>query len=274
MKRHADLQPITMQHSNITRHPVAKKPSFGWSIEHRTDGTLIKRFSIFSFSLLRISKNIKTLIIRILGIPFISSKMECLDSSETLKLFGFPLKRTTYSRRQAKKTTYLFGIKIKSEPFLSQYSMLERIMNDRRFRLDFEFFFNVLQYADIESYDVVKIKLKDIRVLFNNNIYSIEDSHVLPMQYLKEKRDDIYITYLNQLSKKGLLTFSKEKFDNLINSLEKDYDEKFMPVLDKNNILKDGQHRCCFLYQKYGRDKEISVVKIILKEGTELNYIR
>ena len=253
---------------------TARKPAFGWHTERRPDGTLIQRFSVFSLSLLRIQRNNRNAIIRILGVPLVRYDLDCIDCIETVRFLGIPLKRTTYSRRQAKKTTYLLGFRIKTETVLLQYRMLEEIMNDRRFRLDFEFFFKVLLYADIESYDVIRIKLKDINVLFNNQVYSLGDPHVLPMQYLKERRDEIYTGYLSQLSRKGLLTFNKEKFDRLIDSLENGYDEQFMPVIDRDNILKDGQHRCCFLYQKYGPDKEISAVKIYLKEGTTLNYIR
>ena len=109
----------------------------------------------------------------------------------------------------------------------------------------------------------MKIKLGDIRRIVDNKLYPLDAPEILPTQYLRGGVTDIYIKYLSNLKSK--CNHSLERFENLIQSMSKTIDDKFMPIINENNVLKDGQHRCCFLIAKYGSEHTISALKIIQK---------
>ena len=158
---------------------------FSLSSEKRKDKTIIKRFKLFSITLFRISKNINSSIIRILGIPFISSKRD-FNIHYTTKFLGFPLYKKNCSIRNSLEVCYLLGFKVKEKEFLSeQIEIHQKLMNDRRFRIDFEYYQKYLQYEEIASYDVVKIKLGDIRRIVDNKLYPLDAPEILPTQYLR-----------------------------------------------------------------------------------------
>lgn len=66
----------------------------------------------------------------------------------------------------------------------------------------------------------------------------------------------------NNYKKTGFEMYVK-RFDKLIENFNSGYDNLHLPVVNKNNILMDGQHRCCLLLHKYGGDYEIETIKIV-----------
>lgn len=54
-----------------------------------------------------------------------------------------------------------------------------------------------------------------------------------------------------------------ERFDELTRSMsEKGYDPRNIILVNELGILRDGQHRACFLAHKYGLDHKIRVLEI------------
>jgi len=134
-----------------------------------------------------------------------------------------------------------------------------RMLEDPRFILDDEFFYHALERHTVAGYEVIRMKLKDIRRRkIDGAICPLSDCE--PYHYLcgdeREYRD---------YCRKNLLVsgydMSVERFDKLNRSLEDGYDPKRMPVVQgPDHIIRDGQHRCCILLKKYGPEHEIDVL--------------
>ncbi len=111
--------------------------------------------------------------------------------------------------------------------------------------------------------DIIRIKLKDIKwkSWIDGNVYSLDET--FPYKYMKSGDKKIYLDYMEK--GKNLKTaqewWSIERFDDLIQKVKKeDYSpQNGIIVIDKNNCLLDGQHRCCILYSMHGGDYEILV---------------
>ncbi|WP_294564946.1 rhamnan synthesis F family protein [uncultured Succinatimonas sp.] len=161
------------------------------------------------------------------------------------KFYGTYVKRKTYTNELQKAINY---------------SAL-RLLDDTRFKLDYDFFYKVLELRKIYHYEICSIKLKDIKRRWKDGkIYSLEDCS--PFQYLKGNINK-YEQYCIENKKDGLfLSMSRERYDKLIKSMELGYDTHSMPVISKDNIILDGQHRCCILLYKYGPDYSVDVLKV------------
>lgn len=56
---------------------------------------------------------------------------------------------------------------------------------------------------------------------------------------------------------------SEAKYKNLINSIrQNNFNPKKLPIINSDNIILDGQHRCCILMHKYGGEHKIPILKI------------
>ncbi|MEI3534836.1 MAG: hypothetical protein V8R11_06885 [Alphaproteobacteria bacterium] len=65
-----------------------------------------------------------------------------------------------------------------------------------------------------------------------------------------------------------------EKYDALIKSIENDgFDAKFVIITDFDGVVKDGQHRSCYLLYKYGEDYEVPVLKLELGRRSWFNKV-
>lgn len=113
----------------------------------------------------------------------------------------------------------------------------------------------------LDKFDVVKVKLKDIKLSENRTLgetsmetYTQENEIHGACQRDKWFHGAVRI-YDTEIAKKS--------FHDLTNSIqETGYDpSKCVIVLDKNNLLIDGEHRCCLLSEKYGNDYEVMVVR-------------
>ncbi len=117
----------------------------------------------------------------------------------------------------------------------------EILLEDDRFIINIGFFNNLLAGRYIRKYEICKIKLSDIKKGRDPN-NKFEDTSAY--KALNNDGENAY-------------------FKGLIQSLEKDgYDEKYMIVMDYDNVLLDGNHRRTWLYMKYGPDYEVNVLKI------------
>lgn len=115
------------------------------------------------------------------------------------------------------------------------------------------------------DFEVARVALKDIRREWQGKLYSLDD--VSPFKYLQTRDEAIYAAYVQKHKDCGLAPpdseWSVKGFENLIASMDENgYDvSKSIIVLDRNNVLVDGQHRACILYYKYGGDYLIKVVR-------------
>ena len=134
-----------------------------------------------------------------------------------------------------------------------------RMLDDPRFVLDDEFFYHALEMNIVTGYEVIRMKLKDIRrKKLDRTICSLSECE--PYHYLCGDESN-YRTYCEENKKASGYEMSKERFDALRASLDDHYDPKFMPVVQgPDHIIRDGQHRCCILLKKYGPEHEIDVV--------------
>lgn len=139
---------------------------------------------------------------------------------------------------------------------------LERICNDSRFKLDDEFVFFGLENKQILSYEYVTVPLKEIKRKWENKTIALSDCH--PYKYLLTGDPKIYEEYVKLNKEKHKLDiYSKERFDALIQSLDNDgFDKEKAIVIDENNVLLDGQHRCCYLLYRFGENFEVPAVRV------------
>ena len=146
-----------------------------------------------------------------------------------------------------------------------KYSAL-RLLADDRFILDDEFVFRYLDGVRIKSYSVEKIKLKEIRRELNGELLPLQDCH--PYKFLLGGNVEEYQSYCGLALEQSGLTITMNRFEQLIENLNKEFNPKMMPVIDQNNVILDGQHRSCFLLHKYGEDYEVTVLKLVFKKGS------
>ena len=123
---------------------------------------------------------------------------------------------------------------------------------------------DAVMFGDAELVDVA---LKDIRREWKGRLYKLNE--VSPFKCLKEQNESIYIDYIRkhfaageQPSQRELIGYL-ENFRALQKSLIRNgYDpSKTIIVLDKNNIVIDGQRRACILMYLHGEDHVITVVR-------------
>ncbi len=135
-----------------------------------------------------------------------------------------------------------------------------RLLDDKRFTLDYDFFYRVLEMRPVAKYAVVKVPLGSLtRYWYDGKLYPLQKCP--PYRYLCGDRE-VYEQYCVQNKAVTGFEMSPERFEALCESMVK-YDPKSMPVVfGPHNIVEDGQHRTCILLKKYGPDHVISVLRI------------
>lgn len=140
-----------------------------------------------------------------------------------------------------------------------------RILNDPSVHVDDRFAFECIEPRLIRSWRFVNIKVGDIkRKPFPNKESLVCLSETLPYKYLVTRVPEIYKEYCeyNRTVWRNDL-MSQGRFDKLISSLETNGETKDNNiVLSDNNIIIDGQHRCCWFLYKYGPDYIINALLI------------
>lgn len=136
-----------------------------------------------------------------------------------------------------------------------------RLLDDKRFRLDYEFFYHDLEMLKIRNYDIIEIALKDIYRMWDGKKYHLDECS--PYAYLNgdTKR---YKKYCDTNKATKPYDMSTKRFNDLITSIEKNgFDKKQIPVINGRDFtIWDGQHRCCILLKKYGPDYKIKVLAL------------
>ena len=136
-----------------------------------------------------------------------------------------------------------------------------RLLDDTRFDIDPDFFYKSLETRRVVSYAIHEIQLREInRKWIDGRIYKLEECS--PFLYLKGDKA-AYDNYCKVNGETSKFDMSRAKFDKLIASMEKGINPKMMPVIHgKDNILMDGQHRLCYLLNKYGKDYIVKCLHI------------
>ncbi len=135
-----------------------------------------------------------------------------------------------------------------------------RLLNDPRFVLDDEFFYRVLETRCVRRYDVARIRLGDVRRRRNDgSVCPLEACE--PFRYLRGDAE-AYEAYCRENREATGFSMSPGRFEALRRQMA-DYDPRRMPVIHgSDNVVMDGQHRCCILLDRYGPDHEIDVLRI------------
>ena len=164
-------------------------------------------------------------------------------------------------KTSTQKKTFIFGLPVLRKNIKNVHNLLflKRLLNDDRIVLDLEFFYKTLEGLAIEKYEIRKIKLKDIKREWYGKKYLLEECS--PYAYLKGDKER-YQKYVEQNAQCSLFKMSEKRFDTLLSSLNQNgFDERNMPVINAtNNVIMDGQHRCCWLLEKYGGDFEVNAL--------------
>lgn len=111
----------------------------------------------------------------------------------------------------------------------------------------------------LDQVEVVNIKLKDIKLPGNQ---PLQNSHIYAYIMGDEKGE-----YSKKWYHGGARIYDPEMAMNSYNDLKNDINEsgydpaKGIIVLDDDNVLIDGQHRCCLLLKKYGEDYTVKAVR-------------
>ena len=160
----------------------------------------------------------------------------------------------------------------KQNSIQDKFDELMRFQNYFKYKNIFQQRFNINIPADacgyFNKYELVKIKLKDInRGWFDGKIYSLKECS--PYRFLQTKDESIYQDYIKKhvdvgyITDSNAMTYSIERFLNLAKEIENSgYDpHKSVVVIDENNVIVDGLHRCSILLYKNGEEYEIVAVK-------------
>lgn len=140
-----------------------------------------------------------------------------------------------------------------------------RVLNDPQVHVDNVFAFNCIEPRLIKSWELLNIKVGDIkRALYPGDKGIISLKETLPYKYLETRNPDVYEEYC-KYNREVWNTdiMSQKRFDELISSMEdKGYVEENNIVTDDKNIIWDGQHRCCRLHYKKGPDYPVKVLRL------------
>ena len=157
---------------------------------------------------------------------------------------GIKTKRPIYAKETAKR---------------KKYSGL-RLLEDSRFELDYEFVYKILENRSIINYSIDNIRLKDLRRKWiEKKVYSLAECS--PYKYLQGNKAG-YEDYCKLNSKFSDFNMSQKRFDELISSVKKSYNSQKMPVINKDNVILDGQHRASILLYLFGENYEIPVLRL------------
>ena len=140
----------------------------------------------------------------------------------------------------------------KEKNFIGNFHFCNELLNDKKIKIDSIVALDLFTDGYIEKYEIVDIKLKDLK-------FKTDEYINCKMNYINGDKTKYIKTQTN-----NRFGHSEERFDNLINSVNKQgYNYKISPIIvDNNNQIIDGYHRTSILLNKYGKEHNIKVLKI------------
>lgn len=165
--------------------------------------------------------------------------------AQNFKIHGIPVRHNTYS----------------NEIKIAHQTSAIRLLNDKRIDLNYEFFYRSIEGRKIKNYYIQSIALRDINRSWKGKIIKLHQC--APYIYLNGNIDT-YKRYCKENKRIFNIEMSVNRYDNLIASIESHgFNTKSMPVINAdNNIIMDGQHRCCYLLKQYGPDYKVKALFI------------
>ena len=146
-----------------------------------------------------------------------------------------------------------------------QKSKLQEILENKNILLDKEWVKSWLSKREIYDYQKQTIKIKElyVNILFEDGWKKIpiQDSPVLKYQQGDEDAYKNYIEFKNQKIHDNNVN-SIHRYKKLTSSLNKKYDLRSLIFVNGANVILDGQHRACWLLNKFGPEHEVDVIKI------------
>ena len=147
------------------------------------------------------------------------------------------------------------------EKTFSQHMLVkEKIARDKRFFIDSFNLNRITQNRVFLDYKVTRIRVGDI-LRYRKGVVSLYDTDVF--KYLRGGAENrlAYDKYCKEI---GMSRRSPDSFDQLIKMFkESPYDMKKGAIfVNQDNVIMEGQHRCCIMLFLYGPKYEIDVVKV------------
>ena len=120
------------------------------------------------------------------------------------------------------------------------------LLKDRRFVIDELFFNRRLKFRTLKRYELGMMRVGNIK--YGSGATGRPLNEVSPFKYLLGDTAG-YDNYCRM--HRQVLHYEEmvpEKYDALIKSIENDgFDAKFVIITDFDGVVKDGQHRSCYL---------------------------
>lgn len=137
-----------------------------------------------------------------------------------------------------------------------------RVLKDPRVHVDDQFAFDCIEPSLIRDWEFINISLGEIRRQYSPQGECISLSETLPYKYIIKREKEIYQEYCEYNKRTWQNNqMSQQRFDELIDNLERNGNNNSNNiVIVDNNIIWDGQHRCCWLLSKYGEKHIINVL--------------
>jgi len=142
-----------------------------------------------------------------------------------------------------------------------------RMLDDKRVHIDDQFAWTVIEPNLIGNWEFVSIPVGSITRQLSQNGDLVPLSDTLPYKYIESRDPAIYDEYVKYNEKVwGSNLMSRSRVDALIKSLEENGDthQKNIVVCGSQNIIWDGQHRCCWLLYKNGPQFKVDVLRLYL----------
>mgnify|MGYP004527953859 CR=1 FL=1 len=156
---------------------------------------------------------------------------------------------------------------------------IDEIKKDERFFIDEGELEYLCNNTVIYKYKLQTIKLKKIRRWYKNEIFSIENTE--HYKYLNDTSEDVSVDRIRDYynDKDNLIDNSKhsiQSYKDLNVEFENcNYDlKKGCIVVSQYNCILDGFHRCCILYNKYGPNYAVNVLKLYIKTSRRLLLVK
>lgn len=134
------------------------------------------------------------------------------------------------------------------------------------------FFYRRLKFRALKRYELGTMKVGNIK--YGSEAAGCPLNEVSPFKYLLGNTagyDNYCRMHREMLHYEEMIP---EKYDALIKCIEDEgFDTKFVIITDFNGVVKDGQHRSCYLLYKYGEDYEVPVLKLELGRRSWFNKI-
>lgn len=149
------------------------------------------------------------------------------------------------------------------------WDTLDQLISDNRVRIAPDYYQTMLKRFYCYHYELVKIKIKDLKVhVLTNSGFKLLPVWESPAYlYLKGDKEN-YESYVTRLQSANCdRMHSVERFCELKAEFEeKGYDASYKLLIDGDGRIRDGQHRASWLMHKYEEEYEIEACRIYFSE--------